>query len=148
MIVSLGPIGDVVIGSMRDDERGLVTRSYVEGIVDALGHGQRSGSRHRRHYLDSLGREAERLLADRDTQVLVGRDDGTGSLAYGYVIYRAPVLFWVYVKNAFRRSGLARELLALAHEDGCRSYAYHSRRDAVLERAGLAYLQPEGRRAG
>jgi GNAT superfamily N-acetyltransferase len=145
VIVNLRTLGDVAIGTMRETERGFVTHSYAEGIADALGHGPRSNSRHRRHYLDSLGREAERLLADREAQVLVARDDGTGSLAYGFAVYRSPVVHWCYVKSAFRRSGIARELLELSVADGCTHFAYHSRRDDLMHKVGLSYLEPRGR---
>lgn len=141
-------IGTVVVGCMRESERGFVHNGYVQGIVDALGHGPKSKSRHRRHYLRSIGHDCDRLLSADDTVALVARDDDSGALAYGFVLYAHGIVQWVYVKEAFRGGGLGRELLGLARLDGCARFAFHTRHDGVMYKAGLRYAEPERRGHG
>ena len=40
------------------------------------------------------------------------------------------------------------QLLEMAVTDGCRWYAYRTRRDDMMQRAGLAYLEPAKGKAG
>jgi hypothetical protein len=53
---TLRQLGRVEFGQMRDDERNLVLSSWTESLVDSMGHGVRSGSKHRHAYLVSTGK--------------------------------------------------------------------------------------------
>lgn len=140
---------EFAIGFMRADERSMVAKAYVEGKTDALGHGPRSRSAHRHHYLRSLGKEMDALLLDRDVSVIVARDPECPEHAYGWVMYDAAgLVHWVSVKSAYRRLGIGRALLRQARDAGASRAAFrpHRKLERMVTELGLAYVEP--RRAG
>ena len=145
-------LGRVEIGPMRDSERSLVCSSWVHSVVDAMGHGTRSGSKHRHAYMASMGYEVDAEMARASTVVLVARDAECQARAYGWIAgddsYIPGTLLWCFVKHDHRREGVARSLLdALARElDGVSKYARRSRHDALAERAGLTYVGDKTRK--
>jgi len=54
-----------------------------------------------------------KIMKDINTSVLVAADDETPELIYGYaVITNGNILQYIYVKNKYRRNGIAKALLA------------------------------------
>jgi GNAT superfamily N-acetyltransferase len=143
-------LGEVEVSERKASERGLVCASWIRGCVDAWGHGTRSGSKHRQVYLEQVGGVVERLLERPGVVTLVARDPECSALAYGWVCFepQLELVHWLYVKHAYRRSGLARALLSEAREYSALSgYSMRSLHDALAERAGLVYTPPANRRA-
>ena len=134
-------LGVVEVSPMRPSERSFVADNWVEGVVEAQGHGRRSGSRHRHAYLVAAGRAVDAHLRDPNVSVLVARDAECGPRAYGWIAGLGHTLLWTCVKRDHRREGLAHILLAaLTRELGApRYFAVRSRHDALAERVGLQH---------
>lgn len=145
---TLRQLGRVEFGRMRADERGLVLASWTQSVVDGMGHGPRSGSKHRHHYLVSVGRTVDDLFAE--STVLVARDADCAALAYGWIAGSGDCVHWCFSKGAYRRMGVAAHLFeALKVELGeLTTYTLRSRHGALAERAGLRYADSRGKAAG
>lgn len=149
---TIGSLGEVEIGPMRQSERSFVLSSWTESLVDAMGHGVRSGSRHRHAYLVSTGRDIERLTKG-STLLLVARDAECEARAYGWIagayVGQLGALYWCFTKRDHRREGVARALFdALRDELGELSiYTHKSRHSTLCERLGLRFQALEGKRS-
>lgn len=134
-------LGVLEVSPMRPIERAYVAHGWVEGFVDALGHGRASASKHRHAYLVTAGRMVDELLADRDVTVLVVRDAECAPRAYGWIAGADQSVLWCAVKRDHRREGLARILFAaLTRELGAlRYFAVRSKHDALAARLGLQH---------
>lgn len=149
---TVGSLGRVEVSPMRLSERSLVLHSWTESLVDAMGHGPRSGSKHRHAYLVSVGREVE-ALTKGSTHVLVARDAECAARAYGWIagayVGHLGALHWCFTKRDHRGEGVARLLVsALRNELGELSvYTHKSRHNALCERMGLRFQPLEGKRS-
>jgi GNAT superfamily N-acetyltransferase len=138
---TLRQLGRVEFGPMRDDERNLVLSSWTASLVDSMGHGVRSGSKHRHAYLVSMGKLVDGLF-ERGL-VLVARDAECQALAYGWVCGAGADLHWSFTKAAYRRLGVAAHLFAALQDElgPLERYTLRSRHSAVCERYGLRYAE-------
>lgn len=151
---TVGSIGRIEIGTLRQIERNFVLSSWVQSQVDAMGHGERTQSKHRHAYLTTVGKDVEEIMRGGATTFLVARDAECAARAYGWIaggyLGHRGALYWCFVKRDHRREGVARVLLAALQRelDGVQVYSLKSRHSALCERLGLTY-QPlnEGRRS-
>lgn len=67
------------------------------------------------HLYDTVSREGSKGIIDRpNTRVVVAVAPGDERRVMGYYVAEPGVLHWLYVKQAFRRMGIGRSLLAHA----------------------------------
>ncbi len=68
-----------------------------------------------KHYHANMGKRMRRLLSQADFLVACDPDDQDELM--GWVCYGPGVLHYVYVKEAYRRNGLGKELVASTRQD-------------------------------
>jgi len=62
------------------------------------------------HLYDAVSRECSRGIVDRGATVIVARPDDVARVM-GYAVWEPGVLYFLYVKEAFRRMGVGSALL-------------------------------------
>lgn len=91
-------------------------------------------------------------ILDRGATVLVARDSESPSLLYGYIacqrLSNAFLTHWLYTKGAYRRLGIANELLAHALKElgqGAERlvYTHHTRWDDKAVALGMEHVPLE-----
>ena len=107
-----------------------------------------------------LGSRPDGLALRHGDRLYTARDIERPAYLYGWLLCRdaqpGMSLVYLYVKNGYRRQGIASELLAHALEDvddGPLSYAFHTRVDKWLGSLGMSYqpveqLERAARQAG
>lgn len=125
--------------------RAFICNAWVESFRDAHAAGVIGDDRWRGVFWP----EVERMMVRRDSVTLVGVDQGTRDTYYGFVCADPTdaYLFYVYVKEAYRRLGYARALLSAVGLDVARPFRYACRTRTAprLERVWpLAQWDPVG----
>lgn len=95
----------------------------------------------------------EKHLDRDDTRAIIACDRNDGSQFYGWIagniLERTPVVFFVYVKIAYRRVGIARRLFEALGVDPQRRFVYPCGMSIAIDLAHkipLAKLNPNGLR--
>lgn len=66
----------------------------------------------RRLFFEGHQKILDGLLASPQVQVIVACDGEEQDLIYGYLAYEPGVLHFIYVKEAFRKMGIAKQLMS------------------------------------
>ena len=98
----------VIARGLTKDDIGFLFSSFLQSSYygDYSIHGRIRLSVFKKHHR----RVMESVLRRKDTRVIVACMPDDPSVIFGYVIYAANKLFWIYVKDAFRKKGIGRFL--------------------------------------
>jgi hypothetical protein len=96
----------VRVGTVQDHD--FVYATWLRAFrTSAFAHGIRTSV-----YFAGQHRRVATILARPGTTVLIAAPDGDDLTILGYAVIEGHTVHWVHVKEAFRRFGLARALLA------------------------------------
>ncbi len=98
---------DLIIAPAREKDLGLVYDAWLDAFYDAHASGPMPSDVYRAAYRETI----RRILTM--TPALVARSPRDENLLYGFVCATAapPVLYFLYVKQPYRRRGFARALM-------------------------------------
>lgn len=132
---------------VADSDHNFILSSWLKSF-----HGSKfAGSLAADVYWTAYGETIRRLLADPDIKVTVACTTDDADQILGYIVHadsaRAPVVHYLYVKQTFRRLGIARQLMNKVLADR-KYFAYSFRTPAVayLPAAYSAQYDPKATR--
>ena len=122
----------LVYGVERPSDRVFVIRSWIDSYRTAHSAGMIA----MRDWIDVMAPQVERVLARRGCRVWVAHhgDAEPGADLYGWLAAETaadPLVHYCYVKQAYRRMGIARGLLRLAEIDPTRRFRYSCKTGVV-----------------
>jgi GNAT superfamily N-acetyltransferase len=112
-------------------------RFIVDSWVSSYQHAHQAGMIAVEDWFGVMIPQVERLLGRRDVRTVVAFEDSVGPAAdiYGYCCAdakrRIPVVFYVFIKEAYRGAGYARALLVASDIHPRRSFHYACKTEVV-----------------